>query len=356
MTSTDAAAADGSELNDAQPRAGWRELVATALIVLIVGSALTYLVIGTFHAPKPHKLPIAVNAPAATLKLIQSASEARYGDIFDLQAVPDQKTGVQKVQNREAYGFLFVTPKGKSQFWLFEYAGANGPQVNDLIAGAFRPSDQTVQFGTANIVPSAKGDQSGMSVFFTVLCLTLAGLLLGALFVRHARVRFVDALLALLVSSALIGVAAMLLVAVVFDSLPSGVMAAILFGLLVFVTATLTYAAGRRSALKGIGVAAFVLGAFGVVTSATLWPQPYLPGVVRFLTDVLPAGLAGQATVGNAYFNNESLGLGLIGLIVWVLVAVAFLFFVERPRLGRATSAESDGSLAEDVEDTPSTK
>ena len=326
-------------------------LTAMVLAGVLVGAAAIMGFVGAFHAPQAHSLGIAVQTPPVTYNAIKGAAATAYGDAFKLQSVPSQKEGDQLLRTRKVYGELVVL---NSKTWVFKYAAPNGTQVNGVLAATFRPSNTAIDYSTSSLIPAPTGDVTGLAVFFMTFACVLVGFLMGlVLTLGAAEESLVRRFLALLVASAITGVLSIVLVAGAFHSLPGSGVAIVLQGLLVFSVGAFTMLLGKLWRLWGLGLAALIMVVLGMVTSVSLFPPPYLTGTLRPFSALLPPGQAAFATTGHAYFSNDTFGRGLIGLILWSLLAVAVTFAVvqwrERaPRPAAVDAVDLDDAAADD--------
>ena len=96
-------------------RAEFRDAITVRAAVLVAGVALLQLgfvasYIGMFHQPTPHRLALAVEAPADISAKVVSQLNAVTGSPLEALAVPTVAAGKTRLLHREAYGVLVVDP------------------------------------------------------------------------------------------------------------------------------------------------------------------------------------------------------------------------------------------------------
>jgi hypothetical protein len=307
-----------------------RSTAAPWLAALLVALSIAGLA-GAYDDPRADGLRIDVAAPQEVVDNISEAVQPPDGDTFDFVRV-EVEEGTDAVKNREAFGLLVV---GDGSLQL-QYAGANGPTLNNRLAALFRPAGD-VEYSTSDVVPLAENDPAGLGVFFTVLAATLAGVAL-ALIVIARPVPPLGALIGTLVgASAVTGIGIAYFVVEIYDALPGSFpLIALVQALVCLSVAAVCVLLHRLLGGLGVLLGALILGVLGMAATGIVLPVELLAAPVQALSAVLPSGVAASANAGDAYFGGTDVTSGLLVLVVWSALSVAALAVLVR----RGTAAD----------------
>jgi hypothetical protein len=307
--------------------AGARGVLLPALIVLVIGSIFVSVYLAAFHAPQPHKLPVAVVGTSQTLAEVRSALDAAQSGGFGVRAYPDAAQARDALEHRTVYA-AYLTTGGTSAELL--YAGANGTGVTASVTGAFGEIAKAAghRLTTVDAVPSSSGDTRGLSVFYAAFGVILAGFMFGSTTYQLApRLEFRLRMLSLLIFGALSGTMVALVAGHAFSALP-GPFAAIaaVVGLMAMAAGAATMLMLRLFGAAGVSLSAVVLLILGNSSSGGILPADYLPGWMHPLHAILPVGVGVRAIQGLAYFRHDGLGSGITILVAWIVVCAGALF------------------------------
>lgn len=93
---------------------GDRRRPPVVAVVLMLTALLTVLLIA-FAWPaarsEPRNVPLAVAGPAPAVAQVESGLEQAMPGGFEVTAVPDRATAVQKIQDRDVYGAIVLDPQ-----------------------------------------------------------------------------------------------------------------------------------------------------------------------------------------------------------------------------------------------------
>lgn len=307
--------------------AALRAVVLPVGVVLTIGLIFVSVFLAAFHAPSPHRLPVAlVDSP-------QSAPVARGLDRvlpgkLEVRHYPDAASARHALEHREVYAAYRASP-GRAELLT---ASANGPAVTTLLTNALTAQAKATgsRVTQRDVVPAAAGDTRGLSIFYAAFGLVLAGFLFGTVTFQIApRLR----LGLRLASLATFGVAGGVLVTVVakgFDALPgpSASLAAI-FALMAIAAGGASMTFVRWLGGAGVSLGSVVLLVLGNATSGGSLPRAFLPDWLHPLSEVLPVGVAVRAVNGLAYFGHDGLEAALAVLGVWIATCVTALWIRE---------------------------
>ncbi|MFE3738026.1 DUF3533 domain-containing protein, partial [Streptomyces sp. NPDC059134] len=310
-----------AELRDALSARGL--LLVAGGLVLQLAFILSY--IGAFHAPTPHRIPLAVVAPEQVSAQTVDRLNGLDGDPLAARAVGDEAAGRALIHDRTVDAVLLVNPKGTEDTLLV--ASAGGPAVSSavtqIIERADAAQDRTVT--TDDILPPAAGDGRGLSSFYLAIGWIVGGYLAAAILgvasgSRPANLhRTVIRLGVLAVYAVVSGLGGALIAGPVLGAL-SGHFAELwaIGALTVFAAAATTVALQILLGVVGIGVTILVFVVLGNPSAGGAFPNALLPPFWRAIGDYIPTGAGTTAVRNTVYFGGNALAGPL-----WVLALYA---------------------------------
>ncbi|WP_326442814.1 ABC transporter permease [Streptomyces sp. H27-D2] len=324
--------------------AGVKGVLLPVIIVLVIGTIFVSVYLAAFHAPRPHRLPVAAVGSSQQIHNAGSGLDAGLSGGFDVKRYASEGEARHALEHREVYAAYI----GSGDTPKLLYAGANGPSVTGTVTEAFGAVAKAEGHSLAqrDVAPTSAGDTRGMSVFYAAFGLVLAGYLFGMMTYQMApRLQFRRRM----VSLASFGVFGGLIIALIagdtgFGALPGS------FLTVAGLTAMMAAAAGgatmvfmRLFGMAGLSLASVVLLTLGNSTSGGFLPAQYLPGWLRPLSEILPVGVGVRAVQGASYFHNDGLVRGLVVLAAWIIGCAAILYAkdvgIGRRRRDRLASA-----------------
>ncbi|MBY8881450.1 DUF3533 domain-containing protein [Actinacidiphila acidipaludis] len=320
-------------------------LLVVGVLVLQLGFILSY--IGAFHAPKPHRIPAAVVAPARVTRQLTAQLNALPGTPFRARSVATEQQARSLILNRDVDAAIVVDPRGTDDRLLV--ASAGGPSVSTVTTQIA----QRIEVGkrrrvtVVDLRPPNPQDGRGLSSFYLVVGWMVGGYLAAAILgtaggARPANLHRTFIRLGALVPYAIVsGLGGALIAGTVLGALPGHFAALWGIGtLLVFAVAATTVALQVLLGMAGIGVAILVFVVLGNPSAGGAYPTTLLPPFWRAIGPWLPPG-AGTTTVRNTvYFTaHHTTGpLWVLGVYAaaGILVSVAAsAFHLHRVRLKR---------------------
>lgn len=311
-------------------------------IVIVVGLVvaqvvLAVLLLGLFHSPKPHELPVAVvgQGPLAEglAKQLDAAPE------LAVRRVDTGADARRLIDEREIYGAY--APRAKTSTVLV--ASAASPVVAGVLPQVFGPIDQ--QRKTVPTVVDAKplppDDSGGASGYFLALIAIIGAVLIGwmlELLVPSIRRGWLPTLVRL-ATIAVFSILSGLALAVYAKSL--GAFEDHVFEVTVALALTIfgvsTVQSGYTSVLGGTFGLAFGLLVFillGVLaTSGGSSAPEFLPDFWKTIGGLLPPRASMELIKDQAYFAGEGAGTPMLVLLIYVAMgAVSMVAFSFIPR------------------------
>lgn len=298
-------------------------LLVAGVLALQLGFILSY--IGAFHSPSPHRIPIAVVAPAAVSDQITGRLNALDGDPVKARTAPSEAAARAQVMNRSVDGAFVLNPRGTTDKLIV--ASAGGPaltQVATELAQKIETGQQR-QVTIDDIRPPAAADGRGLSSFYLVIGWMVGGYLVASILgvtagARPANLpRAAIRLGTLAVYAVASGLGGALIVDPAMGTLTGHFAALWAIGsLVVFAAAATTMALQILLGTAGIGAAILVFVVLGNPSAGGPYPSMLLPTFWRVIGPALPPG-AGTTLVRNTVYFNASAIAGPL----WVLATYA---------------------------------
>ena len=317
---------------------GIRGVLLPVAVVLVIGTIFVSVYLAAFHAPRPHRLPVAVVGSSQTVDQVRTGLAAAQPGGFTVHAYPDAAAARQALQHRTVYAAYLAggsTTGGNPELL---YAGANGTGVTATVTGAFGALAKVSGHppATQDALPASSGDTRGLSVFYAGFGVVLAAFLFGSMTYQVApRLEYRWRM----VSLALFGVLGGTMVALVagqgFHALPGPFLGvAGIAALMAVAVGGATMTLMRLCGAAGMSLASILLLILGNATSGGILPAAYLPGWLLPLHVLLPVGVGVQGIQGLAYFHQDGLAPALGVPAAWIAVCAAALYLrdVHTPR------------------------
>lgn len=327
-----------AELRDAvTPRA---VVLVLAVLGLQLGFIASYL--GAFHSPKPHRVRVAVVAPAQARPAVLGKLNALPGEPVRASAAVDEPDARRQVLQRRSDAAFVLDPAGTSD--TLYTASAAGPALATVVLEISRQIEtaQHRQVTVVDLRPPAAGDGRGLSSFYLVIGWMVGGYLAASILgvaggarpvSRHRVVIRLGALAAYAVAS---GIGGALITGPVLHALPGHFWQLAGIGtVVVFAAAAVTTALQVLLGVIGIGVAILLFVVLGNPSAGGAYPTALLPPFWRWIGPLLPPG-AGTTTVRNTvYFGGHATGRAWLVLIGYAVAGVLLAVLAAQLRSGR---------------------
>ncbi|MEE1797421.1 MULTISPECIES: DUF3533 domain-containing protein [unclassified Streptomyces] len=341
-----------AELRDALSARG--VLLVVGGLVLQLAFILSY--IGAFHAPTPHRIPLAVVAPEQVSAGTVDRLNGLDGDPLAARAVKDEAAGRALIHDRTVDAVLLVNPQGTKDTLLV--ASAGGPAVSSATTQIIEKADaaQNRTVTTDDILPPAAGDGRGLSSFYLAIGWIVGGYLAAAILgvasgSRPANPhRTVVRLGVLAVYAVVSGLGGALIAGPVLGALDGHFAQLWAIGALtVLAAAATTVALQILLGVVGIGVTILVFVVLGNPSAGGAFPSSLLPPFWRAIGDYIPTGAGTTAVRNTVYFGGNALAGPLWVLAAYAVAgtAVAVLASARHRRGGTAPVAEDGTDVRE---------
>jgi hypothetical protein len=342
--------------------AEWKDSIRPRTMALVVGVLLLQLAfvlsyVGSFHTPTPHRIPIAVVAPAAISA--QVISELNHIASAPVQAteVANLAAAEQEVRNATTSAAFIVVPQSNADRLIVANAGGTSvaTAVKTIMTKVDASEKRTVT--VTDLVPVQPGDGEGLTGFYLVIGWIVGGYLVAAVLGVAAGSRpatprrAVYRLMAVIPYAIVSGFGGTLIVDQVLGALTGHFFALWWLGaLLVAAAAAVTMAFQVLFGVLGIGVTVLVFVILGNPSAGGAFQPPLLPPFWRTLAYALPNGAGTDSVRRIVYFGANGTVSHLILIGVYVLAGAIITLAGSLLHLRRQEpAASSPGGPAEAV-------
>ncbi|MEU9167988.1 ABC transporter permease [Streptomyces sp. NPDC048420] len=319
------------------------------LAVVVLVPLLAALALWAFAWPAartaPRDLPLGVAGPAAATAQVEKRLQEHEG-AFEIHRYADEAAARAAIEDRTVYGAVVVTAQGPELLT----ASAASPVVAQLLQQAM--TQQSAVSGTAmktvDVVPAAASDPRGAALSSSVLPLTLAGIIAGAV-VTLLGLRGFRAVGALTGAAVLVGVVAAALTHSWLDVLGGNWWAEA--GVFALSTLAVSAAVAGLAALAGpagIGVVAFVVMFLGNPFSGATSAPRMLPEPVGTIGQWLPPGASATLLRSVSFFDGAAATGPALTLAWWATLGLGAVLLGNalKPRAVSTESSAAERELA----------
>ena len=297
------------------------------ILLLQIGFILSY--VGAFHAPTPHRIPLAVVAPARESGQVVTKLNLIAAAPLHATAASDQAAAHRLIGDESVSAALVINPATKTDTLLVASAdgSAEASAVEQVITAAEASQHRSVTVTV--IVPLQRGDFHGLTGYYLVIGWIVGGYLVAALLgvasdaKRATRRRTIFRLIAFVPYAILSGLAGAIVVGPVLGALTGHLLALWWLGaLLVFAVGAVTLAFQTLFGVIGIGVTILVFVILGNPSGGGAYQPALLPPFWRAISSALPNGAATDTVRRIVYFGAYDISGHLIVLASYAVAGV----------------------------------
>lgn len=298
--------------------------------VLLLQMGFIFSYVAAFHDPKPHRVPVAIVAPASVAPRLVGAINALPGDVARARVASSRRAAAAQIRAGSTSAAIIVNPVGTTDRLLYAAGGGDAVATTvQEVAGQVEARYHRRIVAT-DLVPLQPGDGRGLSGFYLVVGWIVGGYLMASLLgvvngMRHQTAR--KALIRLLgiVPYAIVsGFGGALIVDQLLGALTGHFLELALLGVLVVAaTAAATMAFQVLLGTVGIGAVILVFVVLGNPSAGGPYQPSLLPGFWRAISGWLPNG-AGTDTVRRiVYFGSNAITGHLLVLSGYLVIGAA---------------------------------
>jgi hypothetical protein len=318
--------------------------VGLVLGVLVLQLAFILSYVGAFHAPRPHRVQVAVAAPGPSAQQIVGRLNGLPGAPLAATALPDRTAAAAAVRTGRKSAALLVSPSGSRDTLLVASGGGSSvvTAVEQVAQQVEAAQHRTV--AVRDVVPLQPGDARGLTGFYLVIGWIVGGYLVAALLgvakgARPANTRrAVIRLLAIAPYAVASGIGGALIVGPALGALNGHLLP--LWGLgvlLVYAAAAVTLAFQVLAGVLGIGLTVLLFVVLGNPSAGGAYQSALLPPFWRAISGALPNGAGTDAVRRIAYFRGERVTGDLLVICAWLVggTVVALIASLRNARRAR---------------------
>ncbi|GAA1959161.1 hypothetical protein [Catenulispora subtropica] len=297
--------------------------------VALAAVGIQALMVFAFTAPAahsaPHKVPLAVSAPAPLRTAIEQRLEQAAPGAFKVREVADDAAARAALTDRTAYGAIVADTQGPRML----VASAAGPTVAAMlteVGSHLAPSTAgSPAPAVTDVVPAAAKDPHGGAFTSMVLPVVMSSLIGGVLITLKLR-RLRDRALAALLFGIGGGLALALLAGHTLAFLPGSYLAlTAAVAAPVLAVAGFTTAAASLLGRRGFPLAGLTMMLLANPLSAAASAPELLPTPWGAMGQDLPAGAAATLIRSTAFFHGEGATHATVVLSLWIALSAAML-------------------------------
>lgn len=278
--------------------------------VILFEMAFVVSYLGAFHSPTPHRIPLAVLAPARIEARTVAGLNRLPGDPLAARPVADAAQARGMVLGRSVEAALLLTPRAPADRLLL--ASAGGPSAAQTVSQVVQRVRGRRPVKVVDLRPPNPADGRGLSSFYLMIGLIIGGYVASSALsmsfgARPANPhRTVIRLGVLAVTSVVSGLGAVIIVDPVFSALTGHFFA--LWGIATLATfAAATSAMAFQVLLGPLGIALSMLlfVVLGNPSAGGVYPSSLLPPFWAAIGQALPNGATVTLVRDTAYFDGH---------------------------------------------------
>jgi hypothetical protein len=286
--------------------------------------------VGAFHHPSPHRIRLAVVAPAQVAAETAARFDAIDGAPLRAFTVAGADTARRQIQQGTTSAALIVDPASGTDTLLVGSAGGTS------VAGAVEQVVRAAETGrhravkVDDVVRLQSGDGRGLTGFYLVIGWIVGGYLVAALLgvargsrpatLHRAAVRLIAVVPYAIVS----GLGGAIIVGPVLGALTGHLVALWGIGtLLVMAAATVTMAFQMLFGVIGIGITVLLFVILGNPSAGGAYQPAMLPPFWRTISGALPNGAGTEAVRRAVYFGGHDVTGPLVVIALYAAAGAA---------------------------------
>jgi hypothetical protein len=293
-----------------------------------------------YHAPQPHRVPIAVVASSPQVTSLNQQLHAVSSDGFKVEQLPTEATAISRVRDRQVAAAYVDVPSSGSSLYVARAASAIRASylqgVFAQIAGAAKmPLPQLV-----DVVPLRPGD-SGNATFFFVFPMLMVGIVTVLVLLQRASTWSMECRVAAVGVMGAVGAVTAFISVLSLNALPDKPVLLLtafflsqIFGQLLLGAAPLL----KQFFLPASFTFALILS---VPSAGGTVPPDMLPTGLRYLSNVLPLAQGAKIVRSVAYFNGADTLAPTMILVAWGALAAVLVSLARQRSPAVRTQPES---------------
>lgn len=306
-----------------------RGFLSVVWFPLFFAAAFVMMFLTAFAAPEPHGMRLGVVGDDARVAAVTAAVADHGHSGVHVRRVPDRQDAVRLLRHNQVAG-VYIAADHPELLVASAAGGIRADYLSEIIGRKAARAVSGVEATPVDVVPAAKGDVSGVGLFFYALPVLLVGLI-TSIVLLHAVTwtpwRKSAAIAATGAFTSVFGYA----VAVAMDVLPSRPVLLLYAFLLTQAIGWLTTAIAQFAKEYFMPAAMTFVLILGIPTAGGTVAADMLPGPLGALHQVLPFGQFIDLVRAGAYFAGHGALRPMLTLLAWDAAAAAlFLWSAHR--------------------------
>ncbi|MCV7219018.1 DUF3533 domain-containing protein [Mycobacterium crocinum] len=312
----------------------FRDAVAPRTLALGVGVLLLQFAfilsyLGAFHSPSPHRIPVAVVAPAQVAGQVVDQLNGLAGEPLSATVAADENAARASLRSGDVSAVYILNPAGTQDRLLV--ASGGGTAVSGALEQIFTKVTAAQQRTVAvdDVIPLFSGDGRGLSGFYLVVGWVVGGYLFASMLgiAKGSRPatfpRSVWRLGATVPYALASGFGGAVVAEPVLHAMNGHFWSIAGIGTLVTLTAaTVTIALQILFGVIGIGLTVVIFVILGNPSAGGAYQPSVLPPFWRTISPWLPNGAGTDAIRRIVYFDAHGITQSIVVLVCWVVGGV----------------------------------
>jgi hypothetical protein len=312
-------------------RAQTRLALGALLLPIFFAAMFALCIIGTYHAPHPNNIKVAVVGPAAQTAPLRAGLEKAGRSAFDISQVTTVAQATQDVRQRDLNAAFVPTANPKQPATVIVASGGGrlvAKATEDFVRGA--SAAQGAQLVVRDVRPVTSGDAIGLGVFMFMIVATIAGYLAVTILENVAPDLRPGRRYAMIAGMAVAVPTIVYLIAGLGFGTYSGSFGTVLAFIGVGALYTLVVGVVTRLLQVLFGPPALFLSLtvfifLNIPSLGATYTDTMLPSFWRFFNNIWIGAHAVDAERSILYFGGAGVGTDILRLLAWTGVAVALL-------------------------------
>lgn len=312
----------------------FRDAVAPRTLALGVGVLLLQFAfilsyLGAFHSPTPHRIPVAVVAPAQVAGQVVERLNALSGDPVAASVATDENAARAALRTGDISGVYVLNPAGTQDRLLV--ASGGGTAVSAALEQVFTKVTAAQQRTVAvdDVIPLFSGDGRGLTGFYLVVGWVVGGYLFASMLgiAKGSRPatfpRSVWRLGATVPYGLASGFGGAVVAEPILHAMNGHFWSIAGIGTLVTLSAaTVTIALQILFGVIGIGLTVVIFVILGNPSAGGAYQPSVLPPFWRAISGWLPNGAGTDAIRRIVYFGGHGITHSIVVLVCWIVGGV----------------------------------
>ncbi|OAH11735.1 hypothetical protein [Streptomyces jeddahensis] len=309
-----------------------KSFAAVLWFPVFFAAAFAVMFLGAFASPAPHDMKLGVTGTGAQVTAVEKAVRQVAGNGVEIRRLPDRQEAEHLVRQGELAGaYVAGDPQDPELLLASASSAIRADYLKEVIGREAAQQVSGAPATSVDLVPAARGDVSGVGLFFYAMPLLLVGMITSIVLLQAVTWTAGKKAAAIAATGAFASVS-VYAVAVSMDVVPAKPVLIVHAFLLTQAIGWLTTAVALLAKHHFMPVAMTFVLILGIPTAGGSVPPDMLPAALGALHQMLPFGQFIDLVRSSAYFGGHDTVRPLITLLGWIAAAATLFTFAARRR------------------------